>query len=266
VAKPASFSLVFGLLIALAACGSNDSKKPTGSAGSGWRATAGSGAGGSGGSAGGASLGTRQPGDPCNNTEQCATGENCVISFLLNDNVQICAKSCASDDDCDNGQTCVSETDKPADAHCVTTATDAFAACGPSMTTICQSPLDCIPSGLTDDNSGFCYNYCILPNATMTVTDASVLKDCPNGLTCSPLGDADVGVCSMTGATGDTCGLDIGKLCSDTDVCITELSDDGGIGDSNCYRDCTTVSSACPSGTTCMVVDPSDPSQGSFCL
>jgi hypothetical protein len=252
-------------LSALIACGSNDSKKPgpSGGAGAGGQATAGSGAGGS---AGGTSLGTRQPGDACNNTAQCATGENCVVSALGTDAVQICAKGCATDDDCDSGQTCVSETDKPTDAHCVTTATDAFTACGPSLTTICQTPLDCIPSGLTDDNSGFCYNYCILPNATMTVMDDTVLHDCPNGLTCSSLGDPDVGLCAMTGATGDSCGLEMGKLCSSTDVCITEIAPDGGVGDSNCYRDCTSSASACPSGTTCMVVDPNDPSQGSFCL
>jgi hypothetical protein len=241
------------LAFALCACSSdNNNKTPTMTAGAGGGGAGKGSAAGSGNAGGGATgTGSVPNGGDCNNTAQCGSGLKCVLSVALDQLVQVCAKPCADDNACAKGETCKTETGKPADSHCIGTVTDMFAACGPAHTSLCADPLDCIFSSVQTQTvpEGFCYNYCLLPGSS--VNDPAVLATCPAGLSCLPLGDPDVGLCAHEAARGGACGLSSNALCAGTDLCITSIDQNNSIQDQLCYQDCSTDATSCAAGSAC---------------
>jgi hypothetical protein len=266
--------LVLSLVFALCACGSNTSDNTPMNAGAGGgaagKSAAGSGAAGKGAAGSDATgTGTVPNGGDCNNTAQCAPGLKCLLSVALKQPVQICAQGCADDNACAKGETCVTETTRAADSHCVKTVSDPFAVCGPSNTSVCQTPLDCIFSDLQAGAVpvGYCYNYCLLPGSSLMTSDPTLLKQCPSGLSCLPLGDPDVGLCAHEAARGSACGLDSSALCAATDLCITSINQSSGtVQDQLCYQDCTMDTGSCASGTTCNTIQNGDGTTTGYCM
>jgi hypothetical protein len=174
-----------------------------------------------------------------------------VLSAVIDQLVQICAHPCTDDNSCGKGETCMTETGKPADSHCFSTVKDMFAPCGPAHTSVCAAPLECIFSTLQTQASpeGFCYNFCLLPGGSST--DPAVLPTCPSGLSCLPLGDPDQGLCAHEAARGGACGFDSNSLCGAADLCITSIDQNNSIQDQLCYQDCSTDANSCAAGSTC---------------
>jgi hypothetical protein len=271
VNKPASLGIVLGLGLALFACGSNDTNKPTSSNAGGGSPSAGKGGAGkggagkgaaAGGAAGSTASGTKAEGDACNNSVQCSNGLSCVLSSVGNSLVQTCGKGCASDTDCSSGQVCNSDTNAAADMHCVDVVTEPMMPCGPSTSSVCKDPLTCVFTDLQNGPipAGTCFNICLLPGgSTASLNDPSaVLMQCPGDLVCAQLDDPDIGLCAKPAARSGACGFDIGALCGAGDLCITDVS----ANESICYQDCTQDSKSCAAGTTCTPVD----AMTSFCM
>jgi hypothetical protein len=239
------------LALALTGCSTSTDKGPS-TAGAGGTAGGGAGsgtdkAGSSAAGSSGSGSGTATEGKTCRTDVDCVSGLSCVTSVVANTGFHHCARSCSKDKPCMTGEMCLTATGSPDDLFCRNAVSEPFKACGPADTSFCADPLDCIFSDVQlGVPIGTCFNYCLLPEHTMTISDPTVLTTCPSGLTCVPLGDPDVGLCSMTAARGDLCGLEIAKLCALTDICVI----DDVSGDSRCYQDCS-KDGMCSDGKPC---------------
>jgi hypothetical protein len=222
--------LVFGLVLALTGCSTSSDK----------------------GSSAVGDSGTATEGKTCGTDVDCASGLSCVISVVASKEFRHCARSCSKDKPCMSGEMCLTATGSADDLFCRNAVSEPFKTCGPADTSFCAEPLDCIFSDVQNGVPvGTCFNYCLLPEHTVSISDPAVLRQCPSGLTCIALGDPDVGLCSMTAARGEVCGLEIGKLCALQDVCVI----DDVSNDSRCYQDCS-KDGMCSDGKPCTKIEP----------
>ncbi|HKU40829.1 MAG TPA: hypothetical protein VJR89_21860 [Polyangiales bacterium] len=231
------------------------------SAGSGDGAKAGSsgGAAGSAAGAGGAAtgMGNRPEGAGCMSTAQCSPGLTCTVQAVGEIGVRVCARPCTASDQC-GSELCASPfTERPQDAICINTEPAPFAYCGPGATAVCGGPPGRRCLFFTDSTVGVCVDLCQLdPTKDAGLAEEMIPEKCAiAGQTCiSGIVDDNganvVGLCGVEVDRGAECGLEMGKLCKGTDICLPDnFMDDES--PQHCREDCGTTGK-CTGPGTCM--------------
>jgi len=193
----------------------------------------GGGVSGTGGSAGSTGTGSGVEGDLCQRASDCSGELICVDSGF---NVGVCARGCASDDDCGT-EVCLSRTNFESDLHCENIERAEFSLCGAAATAICANSYTCL---ISPDVPvlGVCVNICLVDDdsdgGTAPVHGADAgFATCDGDQTCVNIDfqnepDGNVGICAKEVEIGDPCGIEMGSLCKDADVCapMDPLADD----------------------------------------
>ena len=188
---------------------------------------------GSGGDDGGMGTGMGIEGDLCQRATDCGGTLICVDSGF---NVGVCARGCVSDDDCGT-ELCLSRTNFESDLHCENVERAEFALCGAAVTAICAENYTCL---ISPDVPvlGVCTNICLVDEdndgGTPAVHDGDAgFATCDADQTCVNIEfqsepDGNVGICAQEVEIGEACGIEMGTLCKDTDVCAPAdpLADD----------------------------------------
>jgi hypothetical protein len=195
-----------------------------------------------GGPDGGGISGEGEEGAPCQATVDCMSGLSCVDSggFSLG----VCARSCKMDTDC-GLELCVSRSGLAADAHCENVQRSEFAYCGAVETAICGEPRTCLytTAGVP---LGVCVSICSVDGTPATGDEdggAGVVA-CAQGQSCIDVELQDEtagnkGFCAERVARGTECGIDLGKICEDTEICAPKDPAAMTPEDFRCREDCT---------------------------
>lgn len=211
---------------------------------------------------GGVVMGDGEEGFPCLTVADCGKAPDgaqlaCVESGFAN--FGVCARSCASDDDCGE-ETCVSISGQAADAHCINLINEEFALCGVIETSTCapEAGLTCLY--LPDQPYGVCTTLCVSGGDDGGVADGTCDADqfCRGNIVSSTAEDPRDGVCGVHAARGEECGIFLGSFCNEGDLCAPENPADIENTPFVCRQDCTESPDVCAEGTTCTMF------QGSF--
>jgi hypothetical protein len=267
-----SFGLVgciavgFAVLVSTG-CG-DDSKPSDGSSGKGGQggAAGGSASGGSGGKAGGSAgstagaggaqggMGTREEGDQCMSTADCGMGLSCVAAEVQQTPIRICARPCTSASQC-GSESCASPyTELAKDSICINTEPAPFGLCGAGVTAVCGGGRVCLY--FQQSTVGVCVNLCALDPTKDAGIDA-ISQTCPvAGQSCisgivDDGGANEVGLCGVEVERDAECGLDTGKLCKGSDICVPDNFNDDN-SPQHCREDCSKMGT-CTAGGTCTV-------------
>jgi hypothetical protein len=199
---------------------------------------------------GGGIAGEGEEGAPCQATADCGSGLACVDSggFSLG----VCARPCKQDTDC-GLELCVSRSGLEADAHCENVQRTEFAYCGAVETAICGEPRTCLytTQGVP---LGVCVSICSVDGAVASDADAGAdVVACSATQSCIDVELQDEttgnkGFCAEHVARGAECGIDLGKICEDVDICAPKDPAAMTPADFRCREDCTD-SGTCTAGT-----------------
>jgi hypothetical protein len=215
---------------------------------------AGGGAGSAGGAAGETGSGSLEEGDQCMTTAMCGTGLSCVPARVGQVAIRICARPCTSPSQC-GSESCASPyTMMPKDNICINTEPAPFALCGAGVTAVCGGDRVCLY--FSQSTVGVCVDLCALDPTKDAGFDDLPLT-CPvAGQTCiggivDDGGAEAVGLCGTEVDRDAECGLDSGKLCKGTDICVPDdFMDDES--PQHCREDCSKAGT-CTSGGMCTV-------------
>jgi hypothetical protein len=246
-----SLGVLAVLALGSAGCGDDDgagSDAGPDASGGGVGGTAGSGGGGVGGTGlprddgGGVPAGTGEEGDLCRRASDCGGELICVDSGF---EVGVCARGCASDGDCGT-DVCLSRTNFEADLHCENVERAEFSLCGAAATAICAESFTCL---ISPDVPvlGVCVRICLVEDdsdgGAASAGDAgAAFASCRGEQSCIDISfqsepDGNVGICAEEVDIGDECGIEMGALCQEVDVCAPEdpIADET---DYFCREDC----------------------------
>lgn len=198
-----------------------------------------------------AGPGDGEEGFPCLSVDDCGLTDDgtqlaCVSSGGFN--FGVCARSCASDDDC-GAELCVSYSGLRADAHCIDLVNEEFKECGVVFTSDCSEAAGLTCLYLPDQPFGVCSTLCASSDDDGGVPDP-VCKDdqfCRGGIV-SDNGSGIDGVCGMHAARGEECGIFMGAFCGEDDICTPNDVDDEE-SPFTCHQNCTQAGSTCETGT-----------------
>jgi hypothetical protein len=239
--------LVFGCLLALAACSGDDDEGSPADAGApdaGDASAAGS---------GGEGTGSGNEGSECESNDDCDTDLSCLQADRDQLDLRVCARPCQKHSECEDEEICDSATGEPSQGMCINVATEPLAPCGPAATAVCDpnENLGCLRIAVDDSRSqGVCLQPCSLSDD----------KSCPKDFTCLDIrnsGDDDEGLCAHTVARDEVCDEVKGEFCEPGNLCLTDS--EGW----RCYQDCT-ESNECDDAKECRELDPGS-DQGSYC-
>ena len=197
-----------------------------------------------------AAVGDLVEGAPCLTTAECEDGLACVESGFAN--FGVCARSCASDDDC-GGETCVSISGAPADAHCINLINEEFELCGVIDTSNCAPAAGLTCLYLPDVPYGVCTTLCSSGGDDAGAPNDACDADqfCRGGIVSTNQPGQEDGICGAHASRGETCGIFEGAFCDPGDVCAPAslpVTDDTEFV---CRQDCTEDPDSCADGTTC---------------
>lgn len=204
-----------------------------------------------GGADGGGVVGEGEEGAPCQATADCGTGLSCVDSggFSLG----VCARPCTQDTDC-GLELCVSRSGLEADAHCENVQRAEFAYCGAVETAICGEPRTCLYT-TPGVPLGVCVSICAVDGAPAAGDEdaGTSVVACAAAQSCVDVdlqdeADGNKGFCAERAARGAECGIDLGKICEDVDICAPKDPAAKMPEDFRCREDCT-MSGTCAAGT-----------------
>jgi hypothetical protein len=265
-----SFGLVGSIAIGLwvlAGSGCGDDDKPSGGSGGkgGDNSAAGSSAAGSSGKAGGSAgstagaagaatgMGSLEEGDQCMTTAECGSGLTCTVQAVSRTPVRVCARPCTTGSNTCESESCASPfTQQAKDTICVNTEPQPFALCGAGVTAICGGDRVCLY--FQNSTVGVCVDLCALdPTKDAGLDDLPLMcpiaaQSCIGGIV-DDGGANVVGLCGLEVDRDGECGLETGKLCKGTDICVP---DDTKVDASpqHCREDCSKAG-MCTSGGAC---------------
>ena len=248
-------------------CGDDSDKPSEGGSGKGGDdgaagTTAGGGAagkaGGSAGSTAGAGgitgMGSREEGDQCMTTVDCMPGLQCVPARVGQVAIRICGRPCTSNSMC-GSETCASPyTQNPKDSICIKTEPAPFALCGAGVTAVCGGDRVCLY--FQDSTVGVCVDLCALdPTKDAGLDGLPAMCPVPGQSCISGIvddgGAEAVGLCGTEVGRDAECGLDSGKLCKGSDICVPDDFKDEN-SPQHCREDCEKTG-MCTGGGTCTV-------------
>lgn len=245
-----SFALPLALmLVPMLGCGDDDDgPPPAGSGGAGGNGGSGGAGGQSAGSGGGGDL--LEEGSTCASDRDCEESLECIRTRVSGSDVNVCARPCAEDSDC-NGDRCGSPyTGLAQDALCINLEQEQFGDCGPGHTAVCDNDRVCL--FFPDYTIGVCVNFCS-PDGSADSDAGAPIGECQEPQTCIPdiVATPDpsvmIGICGTNAGRNDPCGVEIGGFCGDADICAPD-DPDAEESQSHCREDCTT-SGTCVTGT-----------------
>lgn len=195
-----------------------------------------------------------EEGAVCGGNADCQGDLRCVIAEVDAVSVGICARSCASFDDCENDELCYAYTQNPSDAHCVDLKTETYSLCGVGDTSRCDGHT-CLY--LPSSTLGLCVDLCALPGsssgADAGADDAGVdpADACGTGQICiaGVLDSVTQGLCGVEVGRGDSCAPEKGRFCAGGDGCVPDAADEP-FGARHCREDCSD-DGKCQKGTSC---------------
>jgi hypothetical protein len=215
---------------------------------------AGGGAGSSAGASGALGMGSLEEGDQCTTTAECGMGMACVAAKVQNIPIRICGRPCTSPAQC-GSENCGSYSGMPKDSICINTEPAPFALCGVGVTAACGGTRQCLY--FQDSTVGFCVDLCALDPTKDAGLEEDIAAMCPIASQSCIGGIVDdnganaVGLCGTEVARDAECGLDEGKLCKGSDICVPEdFNDPKSV--QHCREDCSKMGT-CTSGGACTV-------------
>jgi hypothetical protein len=175
----------------------------------------------------------------CAATSDCDKGLRCIQASNDSVSIGICARPCASREQCEAGEICYAYTTDPADAHCVNLVKETYAFCGVGETSRCDHHT-CLyfPSSTV----GLCVDLCSLSGDADAGTDDSgvALATCSGSETCidGVVDSPTQGLCGTSVAPGAKCGVQSGRFCTSGYGCTL---DDPKVatGQRHCREDCS---------------------------
>lgn len=190
----------------------------------------------------GTPAGTLLEGYRCSQQSDCWSGLSCVIgeAGLYN----ICARICAVDTDCDEGEECITA-GRGGEPFCSLRMEEDYDLCGEAYTRHCSDSMQCM---YVEALGGVCVVFCDL--ATEGQDQCRDDQVCAGGI----LSSDTEGVCGAMKGRGERCDILAGVGCEPENVCLGDLAAPESF---LCYQICSADDPTCEQGT-CTQLGASD--------